>query len=225
MICKFPSLSKLIKVKCSGYRPGVTQRVVRVIALLFHGRGTRRGWVVSSSTPRPHFTPGKDPVPIVQEAGWGPMSIWTGGKSRPHQDSIPDLPARSQSLYWLSYPANKQTYSKEKITESHFNVVEFTTLIARQNLDKYFENGKWRSETGKIEDFFRIALRDANVSLVTDACLMDKEEAYIEYWVDQSVCVPTVQFQKNFLQSTFITYCRTVFVQHRTEQNPSYREV
>ena len=25
-----------------------------------------------SSTPRPHFTPGKDPVPILQEAGWAP---------------------------------------------------------------------------------------------------------------------------------------------------------
>jgi len=24
----------------------------------------------ASSTPRPHFTPGKDPVPILQEAGW-----------------------------------------------------------------------------------------------------------------------------------------------------------
>jgi hypothetical protein len=27
---------------------------------------------VVSSTPRPYFTPGKDPVPIVQEAGWVP---------------------------------------------------------------------------------------------------------------------------------------------------------
>jgi len=34
-------------------------------------------WVVSSS-PRPHFTPGKDPVPIVQEAGWAPGLVWTG---------------------------------------------------------------------------------------------------------------------------------------------------
>jgi hypothetical protein len=25
---------------------------------------------VVSSTPQPHFTPGKDPVPIVQETGW-----------------------------------------------------------------------------------------------------------------------------------------------------------
>ena len=60
-----------------------------------------------SSTPRPHFTPGKDLVPIVQEAGWAPGPVWMGGKSRPHRDSIPDRPARSQSLYRLSYPAHE----------------------------------------------------------------------------------------------------------------------
>jgi len=42
--------------------------VGRGIALLFLDRGTRRGWVVSS-TPRPHFTPGKDPVPNFT-GGW-----------------------------------------------------------------------------------------------------------------------------------------------------------
>ena len=42
-----------------------------------------------SSTPRPHFTPGKDPVPILQEAGWAPGPVWTGGKSRPHRDFLP----------------------------------------------------------------------------------------------------------------------------------------
>ena len=83
-----------VKVKWSLYRPGVAQRVDGGIALLFHDRGTRRGWVVSS-TPLPHFTPGKDPVPIVQEAGWAPGPVWTGGKSRPHWDSIPDRPART----------------------------------------------------------------------------------------------------------------------------------
>jgi hypothetical protein len=32
------------------------------------------GW----STPRPgRFTPGNDPVPIVQEAGWAPGPVWT----------------------------------------------------------------------------------------------------------------------------------------------------
>ena len=40
-------------------------------------------------------TLGKDPVPIVQEAGWTLGPVWTGGKSRPHRDSFPDRPARS----------------------------------------------------------------------------------------------------------------------------------
>jgi hypothetical protein len=83
----------------------VAQRVGRGIALLFHDRGTRRGWVVSS-TPRPHITPGKDPIPILLEAGWSTGPVWTSGKSRPHRDSIPDRPARSQSLYRLDYPAH-----------------------------------------------------------------------------------------------------------------------
>ena len=59
-----------------------------------------------SSTPRPHFAPGEDPVPLVQEAGWVPEPVWTGVKFRPHWDSIPDRPARSHSLYRLSYLAH-----------------------------------------------------------------------------------------------------------------------
>jgi len=91
-----------VKVKWSRYRPGVAQRVGRGTALLFHDHGTKRGWVVSR-TPRPHFTPGKDTVPILQEAGWAPGPVWTGGKSSPNRDSIPNRPACSQLLYWLSY--------------------------------------------------------------------------------------------------------------------------
>ena len=72
----------------------MAQRVDRCIAVLFHDRGTRRGWVASSTT-RLHFTPRKDSVPILQEAGWAAGSVWTGGKFRPHRDSIPNLPARS----------------------------------------------------------------------------------------------------------------------------------
>ena len=68
----------------------MAQRVGRGVVLLFRDRGTRMGWVVST-TPRPHFTPGKDPVPILQEAGWASGPVWTRGNSRPHRDSIPDL--------------------------------------------------------------------------------------------------------------------------------------
>ena len=91
----------------------MAQRVGRGIALLFHDRGTRRRRVVSSK-PRPHFTPGKDPVPILQKAGWAPGPVWTGRKSRPHRDSILDRPARSQSLYRLSYPAHPYSNVKGK---------------------------------------------------------------------------------------------------------------
>jgi len=97
-----------VKVTFSRYRLDVAQKVGRGIALLFHDRGTRRWWVVSS-TPRPQFTPGKDSVPIVQETGWTPGPVWTGGKSLPNRDSIPDRPTRSQSLYRLSYRAHKLT--------------------------------------------------------------------------------------------------------------------
>ena len=60
----------------------------------------------SAARPGRTFPPGKDTVPIVQEAGWDPGPVRTGGKSRPHRDLIPDRPARSQSLYRLSYPAH-----------------------------------------------------------------------------------------------------------------------
>jgi len=53
----------------------------RGIALPFHDHGTRRGWGVSVTT-RPLFTPGKDPVHIVQEAGWAPGPVSTGAEKR-----------------------------------------------------------------------------------------------------------------------------------------------
>ena len=62
-----------------------------------------------SSTSRSHFTPGKDPVPSLTEAGWATGPVWTGGKSAPHRDSTPDRPARSQSLNRLSYRAHCMT--------------------------------------------------------------------------------------------------------------------
>ena len=75
-----------------------THRGSRGIALLFLDHGTRSGRGVSV-TPRPLFTPGKDPVPIVQEAGWAPGPVWTGAENlSPTGIRSPDRPARSQSI-------------------------------------------------------------------------------------------------------------------------------
>ena len=86
-----------------------------------------------AARPRPHFTPGKDPVPILQEAGWAPGPVWTGGKSRPHWDSIPDRPASSQSLYQLSYRAHPTgIYGGKKGSGSGFSLcmsIIFVSII------------------------------------------------------------------------------------------------
>jgi hypothetical protein len=42
--------------------------------------GTRRECVVSI-TPPAAFTPRKDPVLIVQEAGWAPEAVWIGAEN------------------------------------------------------------------------------------------------------------------------------------------------
>jgi hypothetical protein len=68
--------------------------------------GTRRGWGFSV-TPRPLFTPGKDPVPIVQRAGWAPGPVWAGAENLALTGIwSPDSPARSQSLYRIRYPVH-----------------------------------------------------------------------------------------------------------------------
>ena len=60
-----------------------------------------------SVTPRPIFIPGKDPVPIVQEAGWAPGPVWTVAENLSTTGfRHPDRSARSESLYRLSYPAD-----------------------------------------------------------------------------------------------------------------------
>ena len=59
------------------------------------------GW----SAPRlGRFTPGKDPIPIVQKAGWATGPVWTGAENLASTGiRSPDRPARSESLYRLSY--------------------------------------------------------------------------------------------------------------------------
>ena len=88
------------------------------IALPFLDHDTRMGWGVSV-TPRPLFTLVKDPVSIVQEAGWALGPVWTGVENLgPTGIRSPDRPARSQSLYRLSYPAHQTlgTHPKKEYT-------------------------------------------------------------------------------------------------------------
>ena len=58
---------------------------------------------VVDATPRPHY-PQERPSTFVQVAGWAPESVWTGAKNlSPTGIPSPERPARSESLYRLSY--------------------------------------------------------------------------------------------------------------------------
>ena len=104
-----------IKVKCTFVQAlrlstdHTAHRGSRGIALLFLEHGTRWGWGVSV-TPGPLFIPKKDPVPIVQEAGWVPGPVWTGAENLAPPGFDPRIaqPLASR-LYRLSYPAQTAT--------------------------------------------------------------------------------------------------------------------
>ena len=56
-------------------------------------------WVGGSAPCPGRFTPGKDPVPIVQEAVWVPGPVWTGAENlAPTGIRSPYRPARNESL-------------------------------------------------------------------------------------------------------------------------------
>ena len=78
--------------------------------------------------PRPHFTPGKDPVPFLQEVSWATGPVWTGGISRPRRDSIPDRPARSSVAKPTELPHHSTVQNTEK---SHFSGISDVTFWTR----------------------------------------------------------------------------------------------
>ena len=92
-----------VKVKVEFILEQATKAQNRGIALLFLYIGFRwGGW----STPRlGRFTPGKDPVPIVLEAGWDPGPVWRGAENLASTGiRSPDRPACRESLHRLKQP-------------------------------------------------------------------------------------------------------------------------
>ena len=85
------------------------------------------GW--SAARPGPHFIPGKNSVPTLQEAGWASGQVRTGGKSRPHRDSIPDLPVRSSVAILTELPgphSRDNKVHKSKMLEKNREGFEVT---------------------------------------------------------------------------------------------------
>jgi hypothetical protein len=69
------------------------------------------------------FTPGKDPVPIVQEAGWAPGPVWIGAENlTPHWDLI-------ESLYRLSYRGRHPVFMMHQNYQSYVLIYIYIFVI------------------------------------------------------------------------------------------------
>jgi hypothetical protein len=83
----------------------------RGIALLFHDHGTRWG-EESELHPCRSLPPGKDSVPMVQEAGWAPGPVWTGAKNLapPGFDPRTVQPVASRYTDWATRTQTSDSY-------------------------------------------------------------------------------------------------------------------
>ena len=123
-----------------------------------------------SSTPWPYFTPGKDPVPILQEVGWAPGPVWKGGKSRPHRDSTPHRPARSSVAIPTELPAHIGFVYCDFFQDC--NRVKSTSVIdIKTNKEKMLESEKY------------INLRSVLVLSLTNCCCSRKYRGIFVFFV------------------------------------------
>ena len=79
----------------------------RGIALPFHDHGTRRGEGSASRSDR-SLPPGKTRYPLYRRLGGPQGRSGQVRKISPQTGFYPRVRARSQSLYWLRYPAHKK---------------------------------------------------------------------------------------------------------------------
>ena len=105
----------------------------------FFSFGARWVWVVSSTT-RP-FYPGKVPVPIVQEDGSAPRAGLNGcGKIRPTGIRSPGSPARSESVYRLSYS------DLQPVRYLCRDIRDILRIIFHKECVRFWNEGKWTAQ-------------------------------------------------------------------------------
>jgi len=100
------------------------------------------GW--SSSSPG-HLYPPKDPVPILQQAGWAQRPVWIGAENvAPTRIQSPDRPACSKSLYQLHYPGPFVFFG------SHYNSWMGSLKSRLQNVKSQYQYAYWKVLTPEL---------------------------------------------------------------------------
>ena len=124
----------------------------------------------SASRPGRSLLPGKEPVPILQEGGWAPGPVWTGGNSCPHRDSIPDRqPVASRYTDWATRPIY-----------IYIHTHTMTGLKFKEETSKalHLEHGFvwcWKLDTSKIKseipgNFWNVVLEKDGVDQWVQSC-------------------------------------------------------
>jgi len=103
----------------------------------------------SAARPGRTLPPGKTRYRFYRRLGGPPGLVWTGGKSRPHRDSIPDRPARSSVTILTTWPTYKidgnRNFSPRnswflggkslEVTMGNFeNVIQFLLILWRDRI-------------------------------------------------------------------------------------------
>jgi hypothetical protein len=90
-------------------RPGHERSRRGVEVLLYSTFNLGAMWrQVVKVTPTPLYTLERDPLPIVQGAGWTPWPVWTSKDNlTPTGILSPDSQAHSESLHQLHYPSSQ----------------------------------------------------------------------------------------------------------------------
>jgi hypothetical protein len=121
-----------------------------------------------NATPRPLYPRNRDPVLTVQDAGCVPGPVWTCAENlAPTGIRSPDRPARSESLYRLSYPCPRKATSS-------FVVTERPSVCTKQHLSdrKDCRQVLYQALLPKSVDTFGLCLQpDRKKTLHSNICL------------------------------------------------------
>jgi hypothetical protein len=119
----------------------VAQKVGKGIALLFQDLGTRRRWVVSSTT-RPYFTPGKDPVTtVLLYSGYRKISPPPGSDPRAVQ------PVVRHYTDWATRPNMQEENSLLLLNHEYCKYTSSWTLIRYNNQQNTTHTFHWTAWT------------------------------------------------------------------------------
>ena len=112
--------------RCTGeYRYSSTLSLTSVL--------DRGGWL--APRPGPLYSQERYPVTIVQQAGWAPGTVWTGAKDFAATGiRSPDRPARSESLYRLSYPGQPKPTHRFKLPIRNLDCLQWRIPCITENL-------------------------------------------------------------------------------------------